>query len=120
MTSFTAVDVIRVKRDGGTLPDAQIDWVIDAYTRGEVADEQMSALAMAILLNGMSGTEIARWTAVPDDRVLGRWRELSDTLGRRVRIDSTEGLAEDIGPHGELIVDGKAYVAGSVTHLAER
>src|SRR5881409_1452567 len=40
-----------------------IDWVIDAYTRGVVADEQMSALAMAILLNGMNRTEIARWTA---------------------------------------------------------
>ena len=37
-----AVDVIRTKRDGGELTDEQIDWVIDAYTRGEVADEQMS------------------------------------------------------------------------------
>ncbi|MDP9797842.1 thymidine phosphorylase [Catenuloplanes nepalensis] len=61
--SFAAVDVIRTKRDGGTLSDAQIDWVIDAYTRGVVADEQMSALAMAILLRGMTGPEIARWTA---------------------------------------------------------
>lgn len=57
------VDVIRTKRDRGTLDDAQIDWVIDAYTRGVVADEQMSALAMAILLNGMDRREIARWTA---------------------------------------------------------
>jgi thymidine phosphorylase len=61
--SFDAVDVIRVKRDGGVLSDAQIDWVIDAYTRGVVADEQMSALAMAILLRGMTPAEIARWTA---------------------------------------------------------
>lgn len=58
-----AVDVIRTKRDGGRLDDAQIDWVVDAYTRGVVADEQMSALAMAILLNGMDRAEIARWTA---------------------------------------------------------
>ena len=42
--------MIRAKRDGGVLSDAQIDWVVDAYTRGVVADEQMSALAMAILL----------------------------------------------------------------------
>ena len=42
---FDAVDVIRTKRDGGALTDEQIDWVIDAYTRGVVADEQMSALA---------------------------------------------------------------------------
>jgi thymidine phosphorylase len=61
--SFAAVDVIRAKRDGGVLSDAQIDWVVDAYTRGVVADEQMSALAMAILLRGMTAGEIARWTA---------------------------------------------------------
>jgi thymidine phosphorylase len=58
-----AVEVILAKRDGGSLTDSQIDWVVDAYTRGEVADEQMSALAMAILLNGMERREIARWTA---------------------------------------------------------
>ncbi|WP_372727915.1 thymidine phosphorylase [Nocardioides sp.] len=58
-----AVEVILAKRDGGELSDSQIDWVIDAYTRGDVADEQMSALAMAILLNGMGRREIARWTA---------------------------------------------------------
>ncbi|MFD0785828.1 thymidine phosphorylase, partial [Micromonospora azadirachtae] len=63
MSALTAVDVIRTKRDGGVLSDDQIDWVMDAYTRGQVADEQMSALAMAILLRGMTGPEIARWTA---------------------------------------------------------
>jgi thymidine phosphorylase len=57
------MDVIRAKRDGGELTDAQIDWVIDSYTSGVVADEQMSALAMAILLRGMTAREIARWTA---------------------------------------------------------
>ena len=57
-----AVEVITAKRDRGELSDSQIDWVIDAYTRGVVADEQMSALAMAILLNGMTRREISRWT----------------------------------------------------------
>ncbi|NKY38650.1 thymidine phosphorylase [Cellulomonas septica] len=61
--AFDAVDVIVAKRDGRRLTDAQIDWVVDAYTRGVVADEQMSSLAMAILLNGMDRAEIARWTA---------------------------------------------------------
>ena len=61
--AFAAVDVIVAKRDGHELSDAQVDWVVDAYTRGAVADEQMSALAMAILLNGMTRREIARWTA---------------------------------------------------------
>ncbi|TNU73504.1 thymidine phosphorylase [Miniimonas arenae] len=60
---FDAVDVIRTKRDGGELTDAQIDWVIDAYVRSVVAEEQMAALAMAILLRGMTRREIARWTA---------------------------------------------------------
>ncbi|MEU5989053.1 thymidine phosphorylase [Spirillospora sp. NPDC047418] len=57
-----AIDVIRAKRDGGELSPAQIDWAVDAYTRGAIAEEQMSALAMAILLNGMTRPEVARWT----------------------------------------------------------
>ncbi|OLR91124.1 thymidine phosphorylase [Actinokineospora bangkokensis] len=59
---FSAVDVIRAKRDGARLTDEQVDWVVDAYTRGAVADEQMAALAMAILLNGMTTAETVRWT----------------------------------------------------------
>ncbi|HKE51706.1 MAG TPA: thymidine phosphorylase [Actinomycetes bacterium] len=57
-----AVDVIRTKRDGGELTAEQIDWVIDAYVRGVVADEQMAALAMAILFRGMTRPELSRWT----------------------------------------------------------
>lgn len=59
---MNVIDVIRAKRDGARLTDQQIDWVIRAYTDGVVADEQMSALAMAILLNGMDRAEINRWT----------------------------------------------------------
>jgi BirA family transcriptional regulator, biotin operon repressor / biotin---[acetyl-CoA-carboxylase] ligase len=65
--------------------------------------------------------KIDTWSAAPVEEVLVRWRELSDTLGRRVRIElpgrSLEGFAEDIGPGGELIVDGVRYSAGSVIHL---
>jgi len=57
-----AVEVIATKRDHGTLSRSQIEWVVDAYTKGVVADEQMSALAMAILLNGMDRREINDWT----------------------------------------------------------
>jgi len=60
---FDTVDIIRTKRDRGTLTPEQIDWTIDAYTRGVIADEQMAALNMAILLNGMNREEISRWTA---------------------------------------------------------
>ncbi len=60
--TIDAVDVIRTKRDGGELTDEQIDWAVDAYTHGAIAEEQMSALAMAIFLNGMTRREIASWT----------------------------------------------------------
>lgn len=64
---FAAVDVIRTKRDGGRLTGEQIDWVVDAYTRGVVAEEQMAALAMAIFLRGMDQDETARWTGAMID-----------------------------------------------------
>jgi thymidine phosphorylase len=57
------VDIIRTKRDGGRLSDEQIDWFIRAYTDGTVADEQASALLMAIVWRGMEPDELARWTA---------------------------------------------------------
>ena len=60
--AFDAVDLIRAKRDGRELETAEIDWLIDAYTRGYVADEQMSAMTMAIFLNGMSRREIRDMT----------------------------------------------------------
>ncbi|MCI2959609.1 thymidine phosphorylase [Agromyces atrinae] len=56
--AFDVVDLIRTKRDGGALETAEIDWLVDAYTRGYVADEQMSAMTMAIFLNGMERREI--------------------------------------------------------------
>jgi thymidine phosphorylase len=59
---YEVVELIRTKRDGGRLDDAQVDWVIEAYTRGLVADEQMSALAMAIFFRGLDRAELSRWT----------------------------------------------------------
>ncbi|WP_405469983.1 thymidine phosphorylase [Streptomyces anulatus] len=89
-----AISVIRTKRDRGELTPEQIDWVIDAYTRGEVADEQMSALAMAILLNGMNRTEIARWTAA---MIASGERMNFDTLSRPTTDKhSTGGVGDKI------------------------
>src|SRR5699024_7319856 len=51
-----------IKRDGGALSPDQIDWVLDAYTRGDVGDEQMAALAMAIRIRGMDSRETRQWT----------------------------------------------------------
>src|SRR5690606_17076528 len=94
MSGFAAVDVIRTKRDGGVLSDAQIDWVVDAYTRGQVADEQMAALAMAILLRGMTPAEIARWTAA----MIASGERLDLSTIRRPTVDkhSTGGVGDKI------------------------
>ena len=55
---FDAVDVIRIKRDKGQVPEDALRWMVDAYTREYVADSQMAAFAMAVLLNGMTRDEI--------------------------------------------------------------
>ncbi len=91
---FVAVDVIRIKRDRGRIPDEQIDWVIDAYTRGVVADEQMAALAMAILLNGMAPDELARWTAAMI--ASGERLDLSSIDRPTVDKHSTGGVGDKI------------------------
>jgi thymidine phosphorylase len=59
---FHVVYLIRTKCDGVELSDAQIDWLIEAYTADEIADEQMSALAMAVRFCGLSRRELNRWT----------------------------------------------------------
>ncbi|MFC3689341.1 thymidine phosphorylase [Aquipuribacter hungaricus] len=91
---FDAVDVIRTKRDGGTLSGPQIDWVVDAYTRGVVADEQMSALAMAILLRGMDRDEIARWTRAMI--ASGERMDFTDLPRPSVDKHSTGGVGDKI------------------------
>jgi thymidine phosphorylase len=91
---FAAVDVIRTKRDGGVLSDEQIDWVVDAYTKGVVADEQMSALAMAILLRGMTPAEIARWTHAMITS--GERLDLSSVPRPTVDKHSTGGVGDKI------------------------
>ncbi|MET4639115.1 thymidine phosphorylase [Mycetocola sp. 2940] len=62
LEAFDAVDLIRTKRDRGELSTDEINWLIDAYTREYVGNEQMAALAMAILLNGMTRREIRDMT----------------------------------------------------------
>jgi thymidine phosphorylase len=93
-TVFDAVDVIRAKRDGGALSDAQIDWVIDAYTRGSVAEEQMAALAMAVLLRGLSPAELARWTGAMI--ASGERLDLSGVDRPTVDKHSTGGVGDKI------------------------
>jgi BirA family transcriptional regulator, biotin operon repressor / biotin---[acetyl-CoA-carboxylase] ligase len=73
------------------------------------------------LLLGKLRIEIERWTSASPKEVVARWRHLSDSIGRRVRVELAgqvfEGTAEDIGANGELIVDGAPVTFGSVIHL---
>ena len=91
---YTAPEIIALKRDRNVLSDDQIDWVVDAYTRGVVADEQMSALAMAILLNGMERHEISRWT----DAMIRSGEKMNWSMLDRPTVDkhSTGGVGDKI------------------------
>jgi thymidine phosphorylase len=91
---FSAVDVIMAKRDGGRLSDEQIDWVLDAYTHGVVAEEQMAALAMAIYCNGMDAAETSRWTAAMI--ASGDTLDLSGVARPTVDKHSTGGVGDKI------------------------
>ena len=92
--AFHAVDIIRTKRDGRELSDAQIDWVIAAYTAGEVADEQMSALAMAIVFRGLNGRELDRWTQAMINS--GERLDFSSLAKPTVDKHSTGGVGDKI------------------------
>jgi thymidine phosphorylase len=92
--AFAAVDLIAAKRDQQELSDSQIDWFVDAYVRHVIAEEQMSAMAMAILLNGMNRREIVRWTKAYIDS--GETMDWS-TLGRPTADKhSTGGVGDKI------------------------
>jgi thymidine phosphorylase len=92
--SFDAVDIIRAKRDGGELSDSQIDWMIGAYDAGEVPDEAMSALLMAVCWRGLSSRELARWTAAMI--ASGERLDLSGLSRPTVDKHSTGGVGDKV------------------------
>ncbi|HEY8057211.1 MAG TPA: thymidine phosphorylase, partial [Acidimicrobiales bacterium] len=94
MSSHSAVDVIRTKRDGGRLSDDQIHWFMTAYTAGEVADEQAAALAMAIFWRGMASDELAVWTEAMIDS--GERLDLSAITRPTVDKHSTGGVGDKV------------------------
>jgi len=112
---FAAVEIISAKRDRNELTDTQIDWVISAYTRGVVADEQMSALLMAILLNGMNTREITRWTnAMINSGERMNWSKLDRPTADK---HSTGGVGDKITlPLAPLV----AACGGAVPQLSGR
>lgn len=91
---FAAVEIISAKRDKFELSDDQIDWTVDAYIRGVIADEQMSALLMAIFLNGMNNREISRWT----DAMVASGEKMNWSMLDRPTVDkhSTGGVGDKI------------------------
>ena len=94
MRMFDATEVIRRKRDGGVLSEPMIRWVVDAYTRGAVSEEQMAALAMAIFIRGMNREETAQWTAAMTDS--GKTLDFSKLGKRTVDKHSTGGVGDKI------------------------
>ncbi|HET7847379.1 MAG TPA: thymidine phosphorylase [Acidimicrobiia bacterium] len=91
---FTAVELIEIKRDRGTLSPEAIDWLIQAYTEGSVTDYQMSAMAMAIFLNGLDSDELAAWTSAMLHS--GEVLDCSDIPAPKVDKHSTGGVGDKI------------------------
>ncbi len=89
-----AVDLIRAKRDGLQLAEADIRWLIDGYTRGVVADEQMSAMAMAVFFRGLAPAELRAWT----DAMIasGQRLDLSAVPAPTVDKHSTGGVGDKV------------------------
>ncbi|MEJ1156216.1 thymidine phosphorylase [Microbacterium marmarense] len=92
--AFDAVDVIRMKRDGGAVSEPALRWMVDAYTRGYVADSQMASFAMAVLLNGMERDEIRVMT----DAMIASGERMSFAGLGKVTVDkhSTGGVGDKI------------------------
>ncbi len=94
MSAFSAVEIITAKRDGDALSDDAITWMLDAYMKGEVADEQMSALLMAIFFNGLEPRELLTWT----DQMIASGERLDLKGLSRPSVDkhSTGGVGDKI------------------------
>src|SRR5580704_16398806 len=88
------VDLIRAKRDGGRLADPDIDWLMAAYTGGQIADEQMSALLMAIFFRGLDPAELRTWTAAMI--ASGERLDLSAVPAPTVDKHSTGGVGDKV------------------------
>ena len=89
-----AVDLIRAKRDGQEIAGADIRWLIDRYTSGAIADEQMSAMAMAVFFRGLAPAELRAWT----DAMIasGQRLDLSAVPAPTVDKHSTGGVGDKV------------------------
>ncbi|MDO4412128.1 thymidine phosphorylase [Cutibacterium sp.] len=94
MTTYSVVDLIRAKRAGQTLNSDQIRWLIRAYTDGVVADEQMSAMAMAVFFRGLDDDELSTWTTAMIES--GERMKLTGLSRPTVDKHSTGGVGDKI------------------------
>ncbi|HEX7479991.1 MAG TPA: thymidine phosphorylase [Polyangiales bacterium] len=92
--AYTAVSVLTKKRDGGVLSAAELRWLIEAFVQGVVADYQMSAFAMAVLLQGMNEQETAALTLAMRDS--GRTANLRGARGPKLDKHSTGGVGDKV------------------------
>ncbi|HXH58691.1 thymidine phosphorylase [Iamia sp.] len=109
------LDVLRTKRDGGTLTDEQIHFALSGFTAGTVADEQMAALCMAILFRGLSPTELSTWTQVMLDS--GSTLDLAAVGRPTVDKHSTGGVGDKVSM---ILVPLVAACGAAVPQLAGR
>src|SRR5215510_8589909 len=92
--AYAAVDLIRAKRDGAELTGDEIRWLIGAYLSGEVADEQMSALLMAVYFRGLDAGELRSWTSAMVDS--GERLDLGSLTRPTVDKHSTGGVGDKV------------------------
>ena len=109
------LDVLRTKRDGGRLSEEQIRFFVDGYTAGTIADEQASALLMAIVWRGMEPDELATWTAAMIDT--GERADLSFLDRPTVDKHSTGGVGDKVSL---ILVPLVAACGAAVPQLAGR
>lgn len=92
--SYSMVELIRAKRDGGELEPDALKWIISEFTADVIPDYQLSSLLMAIVFNGLSARELGSWTEAMLHS--GDVLDLSAVAKQKVDKHSTGGVGDKI------------------------
>ncbi len=87
-------ELIKSKRDGQELSEADVRAFIAGYTNGAIPDYQMAAMCMAVYFRGLTPRELGAWTAAMLES--GEVLDLSDTPGIKVDKHSTGGVGDKV------------------------